>query len=314
MSEDVKTFAQVAASSSSSSTFTFALDKKSHFIKTKSREGNMPPKQIISKVLKAFPQITRAYTLADFVTFRTDDAKYVSDIQILADQLAATPPMATHRLFVSSIGGLPVEAFKSIFSHLGDVEEVALVSPLGNPAAIVVIHSDTPLDAICKSRLPYVLTAEGSEIERGLLVIQPAREKKSAKGHIIRKPLNVPPDPPAVSARAFVLCVAPQWTCLGLWARGTSVALHLSSRNPATFSATSLVYTRVFSTSKAPFSIPRLWMKTPASFLTSFKTPAMHLASVHQMSALLRTHPLLPLLKILFQRSRSHSMRMPPTQ
>ena len=72
--------------------------------------------------------MTRAYTLAEFVTFSTDDAKTVSGIQSLANQLSAKPPMATYRLFVTSIGGLPTEAIKTIFAQVGEVEEVALVS------------------------------------------------------------------------------------------------------------------------------------------------------------------------------------------
>ena len=159
--------------------FTFALDKKTHFVKTKSLTGRMPAKQIISNVLKAFPQITRAYTLAEFVTFSTDDAEIVSGIQSLANQLSAKPPMATYRLFVTSIGGLPTEAIKTIFAQAGEVEEVALVSPLGNPAAIVVLHSDTPVDNICKMHLPYSLTADGHVIESGVLGVQLAREKST---------------------------------------------------------------------------------------------------------------------------------------
>ena len=116
--------------------FTYALDNKTNFVKTKFKDGRMPPKQIISKVLKSFPQVTRAYTLAEYVTFCTDDSKSVAGIKALAEQLANSPAMATFRLYVKSIGGLPVDAIKSLFAHLGDVEDVVILSPRGNPVAI----------------------------------------------------------------------------------------------------------------------------------------------------------------------------------
>ena len=85
--------------------------------------------------------------------------------------------MTTHRLYVSSIGGLPLAAIKTLFERSGEVEDVVLLSPKGNPVAIVVLHSDEAINTICSKRLAYSLTSEGKVIEQGMLGLQPARVK-----------------------------------------------------------------------------------------------------------------------------------------
>ena len=138
----------------------------------------MPPSQVISLTLKQFPNITRAYHLGDYATLCTSDEAYATPIREFAKKLAASPPMATHRLYVSSIGGLPKEAVKTLCGLFGEVEEVVILSPRGNPVAIVVVHSDWTLHAICEAQPGYSLRdAHDNVFECGNLHIVPARAR-----------------------------------------------------------------------------------------------------------------------------------------
>ena len=114
--------------------------------------------------------------------------------------------MATFRLYVTSIGGLPAEALKSLFARFGEVEEAVILSPRGNPVAIVVLHSDSSLQAICETHLAYSLTADNEVIESGVLGIRPAREKSDRKN--VTK-ANPPASPLPVSSRAKRARVSP---------------------------------------------------------------------------------------------------------
>ena len=116
--------APYAAVASSSSAMSFKIDAKQHFIKVQCKAECMPPSQVISLTLKQFPNITRAYHLGDYATLCTLDEAHATTISEFAKKLAASPPMATHRLYVSSIGGLPKEAVKTLCERFGEVEEV----------------------------------------------------------------------------------------------------------------------------------------------------------------------------------------------
>ena len=156
----------------------FKIDAKQHFIKVECKAECMPPSQVISSTLKKFPDITRAYHLGDFVTLCTSDDALATHIREFAKKLAASPPMATHRLYVSSIGGLPKEAVKTLCERFGEVEEVVILSPRGNPVAIVVVHSDWTLHAICEAQPGYSLRdAHDNVFECGNLHIVPARAR-----------------------------------------------------------------------------------------------------------------------------------------
>ena len=167
-------------SSSSSSSMAFMHSSETKFVKVELVQGGTSASEIKQKMCEKFPSIIRAYNLANFVTFTTKaDMKIVTAITTAANKLAAYVPPVPLRLYVKNIGGLSKRDLESIFSRHGTVQEVVVLSPRGNPTAIVILLTEDPIEVVCRLDPSYtILSPDGCMVEKGSLLVYPAREKE----------------------------------------------------------------------------------------------------------------------------------------
>ena len=160
-------------SSSSSSSMAFKHSSDTKFVKVELVQGGTSAFEIKQKMCEKFPSIIRAYNLDNFVTFTTKaDMKIVTAITTAANKLAAYVPPVPLRLYVKNIGGLSKRDLESIFSRHGTVQEVVVLSPRGNPTAIVILLTEDPIEVVCRLDPSYtILSPDGRTVEKGSLLV-----------------------------------------------------------------------------------------------------------------------------------------------